>query len=271
MSRAPKDPTMILYGSQYSAIKILSDENKGVLLDALFRYILNEEDKDAILSEIASEGVRITFVLLTNQIDLDKQKYADKCAINKRIAEEREKARKNTDVHERERTCTNVSKRTHKDKDNDNDNDKNTSNDVSVIVATSDDALQKRADKFYNSLVPYVRLYGKDMVREFYNYWTEPNKSGTKMRYELEKTWDAKRRLTTWANRQHTFSARTVSTNSEEARQQRTTEAADIIARLAAEDDAEEEKKQNKSIWGNYTPSDAEQETLKRLMQENDY
>ena len=256
MSRAPKDPTMILYGSQYSAIKILSDENKGVLLDALFRYILNEEDKDAILSEIASEGVRITFVLLTNQIDLDKQKYADKCAINKRIAEEREKARKNTFVHERERTCTNVPKRTPKDKDNDNDNDKdkNTSNDVSVIVAPSDDALQKRAEKFYNSLVPYVELYGRDMVREFYNYWTEPNKSGTKMRYELEKTWDAKRRVATWANRQHTFSARTVSTNSEESRQKRTTEAAELIARLAAEDDARQK-----------TYGGCMQETMKRL------
>lgn len=33
---------------------------------------------------------------------------------------------------------------------------------------------------------------------EFFLYWSEPNKSGTKMRYELEKTWDLKRRLTRW-------------------------------------------------------------------------
>lgn len=256
MSRAPKDPTMILYGSQYSAIKILSDENKGVLLDALFRYILNEEDKDAILNEIESEGVRITFVLLTNQIDLDKQKYADKCASMQRVAEEREQRKKEkyTNVHKSTQMCTNVHKSTHKDNDNENDKDKNTSNDVSVIVATSDDALQKRAEKFYNSLVPYVKLYGKEMVREFYNYWTEPNKSGTKMRYELEKTWDAKRRLATWANRQHTFSARTVSTNSEESRQKRATGAAGIINRLAAEDDARQK-----------TYGGCMQETMKRL------
>ena len=29
-------------------------------------------------------------------------------------------------------------------------------------------------------------------------YWTEPNKSCTKMRFELEKTWSLGRRLKTW-------------------------------------------------------------------------
>lgn len=33
---------------------------------------------------------------------------------------------------------------------------------------------------------------------EFFEYWSEPNKSGTKMRYELQKTWDLKRRLQRW-------------------------------------------------------------------------
>ena len=36
------------------------------------------------------------------------------------------------------------------------------------------------------------------MIREFYEYWTEPNKSNTKFRYELERTWSLDRRLKTW-------------------------------------------------------------------------
>ena len=36
--------------------------------------------------------------------------------------------------------------------------------------------------------------------KAFIDYWTEANKSGTKMRFELEKTWDLKRRLSRWAN-----------------------------------------------------------------------
>ena len=40
--------------------------------------------------------------------------------------------------------------------------------------------------------------YVKDEVAKFIDYWTEPNKSGTKMRFELEKTWDTSRRLKRW-------------------------------------------------------------------------
>lgn len=36
------------------------------------------------------------------------------------------------------------------------------------------------------------------MRKEFIEYWSEPNKSGTKMRWELEKTWDLNRRLLRW-------------------------------------------------------------------------
>jgi hypothetical protein len=35
-------------------------------------------------------------------------------------------------------------------------------------------------------------------IKKFISYWTEPNKSGTKQRWELEKTFELKRRLNTW-------------------------------------------------------------------------
>ncbi|MFA6058931.1 MAG: Lin1244/Lin1753 domain-containing protein [Taibaiella sp.] len=57
---------------------------------------------------------------------------------------------------------------------------------------------QEREDIFYKSLVPFVVDYGKEMLREFYDYWSEPNKSGTKMKWEMERTWDLKRRLAKW-------------------------------------------------------------------------
>lgn len=59
-----------------------------------------------------------------------------------------------------------------------------------------------RKDSFYQSLIPYVGKYPKDMIRAFFDYWSEMNKSCTKMRFELEKTWELSRRLTTWANRE---------------------------------------------------------------------
>jgi hypothetical protein len=37
------------------------------------------------------------------------------------------------------------------------------------------------------------------MINDFYKYWTEPNKSNTKFKQELEKTWSVERRLETWS------------------------------------------------------------------------
>ena len=37
------------------------------------------------------------------------------------------------------------------------------------------------------------------MRDEFIAYWTEPNRSNKKLRFELEKTWETKRRLAKWS------------------------------------------------------------------------
>lgn len=63
-------------------------------------------------------------------------------------------------------------------------------------------ATLSRKDSFYQSLVPFVGLYPKEMIRSFFDYWSELNKSGSKMRFELEKTWELPRRLSTWAARE---------------------------------------------------------------------
>lgn len=117
---------------------------------------------------------------------------------------------------------------------------------VAASAATPEDELKKRAGVFYKSLVPFVETYGREMIRQFYDYWTEPNKSRTKMRYELERTWDTKRRLNTWASRDNINPRRTnYEANSETARQQRQRDALNIMSRLAAEDDADEQVRQS--------------------------
>ena len=41
-----------------------------------------------------------------------------------------------------------------------------------------------------------------DIIDEFCNYWTERNIGGTKMKYEMQKTFDIKRRLQRWIKNQ---------------------------------------------------------------------
>jgi hypothetical protein len=65
--------------------------------------------------------------------------------------------------------------------------------------------LDKRQSSFYSELTPYLQPYGKELLRAFYDYWSEPNKSKTKMRMELEKTWDLAKRLKRWQDNQVKF------------------------------------------------------------------
>ncbi len=65
--------------------------------------------------------------------------------------------------------------------------------------------IDDRKLKFASTLEPFLVKYGKGFLNNFYSYWTEPNTTNTKFRKELEKTWDLKRRLDTWAKNESSF------------------------------------------------------------------
>lgn len=60
--------------------------------------------------------------------------------------------------------------------------------------------ISDRVELFKAELSKYRNLCEIEVLKNFYEYWTEPNQSKTKMRFELEKTWDMKRRLERWLN-----------------------------------------------------------------------
>jgi hypothetical protein len=65
--------------------------------------------------------------------------------------------------------------------------------------------IEERKLKFANTLKPFIDIYGKDLLKDFYSYWTEPNKSNTKFKQELQKTWSVERRLETWTKNDKNF------------------------------------------------------------------
>ena len=77
-----------------------------------------------------------------------------------------------------------------------NNNDNNENNNIYIYA---DEKLTSREDIFKKSVEPYLQKYGREMCNDFYMYWTEPNKSKTKLRFEMQKTWDVGRRLVTWS------------------------------------------------------------------------
>ncbi len=59
--------------------------------------------------------------------------------------------------------------------------------------------IEANKQKFIKDLEPYVSIYGRDMVNDFFKYWSELNQSQTKMKFQLEKTWQLNLRLERWS------------------------------------------------------------------------
>ena len=64
--------------------------------------------------------------------------------------------------------------------------------------------IKDREQKFTNEVcaegIKHTPMIDPNIINEFSDYWTEPNRSNTKMRFELEKTFDIGRRLKRWIN-----------------------------------------------------------------------
>ena len=57
--------------------------------------------------------------------------------------------------------------------------------------------IEEREKEFKNQVHRMIS-FPADVIIDFFSYWSEPNRSGTKMRFELEKTWDLNRRMRRW-------------------------------------------------------------------------
>lgn len=95
---------------------------------------------------------------------------------------------------------------TEEQRGNTNKNVKNDKNENNIDEANKNSLLSKQADcekrrlDFGMSLKAYAGKYERKMLSDFFNYWSELNKSKTKMRFESQKTWELPLRLVTWEN-----------------------------------------------------------------------
>ena len=74
-------------------------------------------------------------------------------------------------------------------KDKDKDKDKVIVKDISNII------------KLFKKDVSSFKEYPKELLDEFFDYWSELNRSKTKMRWERENTWDLGKRIKRWADK----------------------------------------------------------------------
>lgn len=66
-------------------------------------------------------------------------------------------------------------------------------------------SIEERATDFAMTLADYQEKYGRPMLQRFFTYWKEPNKGKTKMKWEMQETWDLAGRLRTFEENQERF------------------------------------------------------------------
>ena len=58
--------------------------------------------------------------------------------------------------------------------------------------------IDSRKLKFAHTLKEFSNIYSREMLKDFYDYWTETNENGKKFRREMQRTWDLNLRLKKW-------------------------------------------------------------------------
>ena len=76
---------------------------------------------------------------------------------------------------------------------------------VKKDIGDKSPSLEERKENFRKSLIPYLETYGKEMLRAFFDYWSESNEGGKKMLFEMKKTFNLNLRLSNWKAKENSF------------------------------------------------------------------
>lgn len=182
----------VLYADQKSIIDMLPNDKAGELLKHIFAYVNDENpvNKDPLIN-LAFEPIKL-------QLKRDLQKWEEtrvKRSIAGSISAEKRKQQSQqvlTSVESVEQIPTKSTVIVN-DNVNVNVNDKVINN------------IKDRKTSFAISLEPYLELYNREMLNNFYMYWTEHGEKDKKMRFEKEKSFDVKLRLLNWSKRSESF------------------------------------------------------------------
>lgn len=184
--------TFIFYRSFKESMTDLSDADKLIMYEAITDYSLDMKEPEL------TGFPKALFSLIRPFLDANTQRWKNGCkggapSESLKGNQNARKRTKNEPDSNQKRTKNKANKNKDKNKDKNIDKEK--------IVKEKNISLSDRTEKFKEELTPFVEKYGKDMIFAFFDYWSEPNTPGTKMRYEMQKTWNLAGRLRTWERR----------------------------------------------------------------------
>jgi hypothetical protein len=167
----------ILYADQKELFEQLPDEKAGQLIKFIMKYVNDENPSTEDLI------INLAFTPIKQQLKRDLQKF-EQTKVNRSIAGKAGADKRWQNVANDSKRISSIAKMAVND--NVNVNDK-------VILS-----IAERKMNFANQLAIYKKDYSKDILNEFYLYWTEHGTNDKKMRFEKQTSFDVSRRLNNW-------------------------------------------------------------------------
>ena len=171
----------ILYADQQSIFKKLPDEKAGQLIKLIYEYVndTNPTPKDLVL-DIAFEPIK-------QQLKRDGKLWEERK--QKRVEAGRKGGLAKSNNHKQNVAMLSNAK-------------KGIANvAVSVNDNVNDKVIDIRRDKFIKDIEYYKNNYPAEILNQFYLYWSELTHNKKSMRFEMEKTFEIGRRLSSWFRR----------------------------------------------------------------------
>jgi hypothetical protein len=186
-----KDPAFLFYPNDWIGGTMgMTFEEKGAYMELLMMQF----NRGHMTGHMVGQIVGSIWEKIQNKFKIDENGLY----YNERLEEEQQKRKAFTDS--RKNNILGINQHTKKEEKKGGHMTGHMENENNINI------IKKRKEKFIEDLKPFLELYKKEMINSFYSYWSELNKSETKMRFELQKTWELKKRLVTWAKNENNFS-----------------------------------------------------------------
>lgn len=198
--------SFIFYKSFQNAIDQTEESDQLIIYRAISNYALNREEPE--LTGIPN----LAWQLIKPQLDANWKRYANGCKgaehgikggnpnFQKGVRNPYYTNKDNP--NDKGEITLKITPSTTPNKNKNNNRNNNLTKKESRKKKSATDSFHDRQQDFKNELIPCIEQYNKEMIRAFFDYWGEPDKSG-RMRFELERTWDLSHRLRTWERRQY--------------------------------------------------------------------
>ena len=201
-------------------IQMLSREDKGLFIDICSMYWsrLGELPEKLVIQKLCGGNANALNLLCEENIieliegniyikflTIQLSEFENKSDQNSKNAKEGwEKRRKQKDQSKRNANALNPQSETDAIREDEIKEDKKKEENNLPPTAKEKSFKVLTEKEFGKSLEMFIPEFGKQTIRSFFDYWTEKSPTG-KMKFQLGKTWDSKKRLKTWKSNEPKF------------------------------------------------------------------